>query len=51
VPGGVRHFQNAHGISGSPESFAEIAALLPVFRLNPSPKDSGSAGNKVAVEP
>lgn len=38
IPGGVQHFKHAHQISGDPESFAAIAAVLPVFRMDPLPE-------------
>jgi len=43
IPHGAEHFKRAHGISGDAESFAAIAAILPVFRMDPWPGSSRTA--------
>lgn len=35
IPGGSMVFKRYHGISGEPGSFAPLASLCPVFRIDP----------------
>jgi hypothetical protein len=37
-PGGIPNYTHVHKISGDSESFASIAAALPVFRMDPLPE-------------